>query len=133
MEDKSMDKLSDAYMKIRLERDQLKLAYEADDAVLNEALSGIENQMLEIMNTTNADSISTKGATVIRSVRKRYNPTNWDAVYSLTAKHDAYGLLEKRIHNGNMKDFLEQHPDEYPAGLNVDSRYAVVVRRKSST
>jgi hypothetical protein len=133
MEDKSMDKLSDAYMKIRLERDQLKLAYEADDAVLNEALSGIENQMLEIMNTTNADSISTKGATVIRSVRKRYNPTNWDAVYSMIAKHDAYGLLEKRIHNGNMKDFLEQHPDEYPAGLNVDSRYAVVVRRKSST
>ena len=133
MEDKSMDKLSDAYMKIRLERDQLKLAYEADDAVLNEALSGIENQMLEIMNTTNADSISTKGATVIRSVRKRYNPTNWDAVYSLIAKHDAYGLLEKRIHNGNMKDFLEQHPDEYPAGLNVDSRYAVTVRRKSST
>ena len=133
MEDKSMDKLSDAYMKIRLERDQLKLAYEADDAVLNEALSGIENQMLEIMNTTNADSISTRGATVIRSVRKRYNPSNWDAVYSLIAKHDAYGLLEKRIHNGNMKDFLEQHPDEYPAGLNVDSRYAVVVRRKSST
>ena len=133
MEDKSMDKLSDAYMKIRLERDQLKLAYEVDDAVLNEALSGIENQMLEIMNTTNADSISTKGATVIRSVRKRYNPTNWDAVYSLIAKHDAYGLLEKRIHNGNMKDFLEQHPDEYPAGLNVDSRYAVTVRRKSST
>ena len=133
MEDKSMDKLSDAYMKIRLERDQLKLAYEADDAVLSEALSGIENQMLEIMNTTNADSISTKGATVIRSVRKRYNPTNWDAVYSLIAKHDAYGLLEKRIHNGNMKDFLDQHPDEYPAGLNVDSRYAVTVRRKSST
>jgi hypothetical protein len=32
-----------------------------------------------------------------------------------------------------MKDFLEQHPDEYPAGLNVDSRYAVTVRRKSST
>ena len=133
MEDKSMDKLSDAYMKIRLERDQLKLAYEADDAVLSEALSGVENQMLEIMNTTNADSISTKGATVIRSVRKRYNPTNWDAVYSLIAKHDAYGLLEKRIHNGNMKDFLEQHPDEYPVGLNVDSRYAVTVRRKSST
>jgi hypothetical protein len=133
MEDKSMDKLSDAYIKIRLERDQLKLAYEADDAVLNEALSGIENQMLEIMNTTNADSISTRGATVIRSVRKRYNPSNWDAVYSLIAKHDAYGLLEKRIHNGNMKDFLEQHPDEYPAGLNVDSRYAVTVRRKSST
>lgn len=133
MEDQSMDRLSTAYMALRLERDQLKLAYEADDAVLSEAMTSIENQMLEIMNTTNADSISTRGATVIRSVRKRYNPTNWDAVYKLIAKHEAFGLLEKRIHNGNMKDFLEQHPDEYPAGLNVDSRYAVTVRRKSST
>jgi hypothetical protein len=32
-----------------------------------------------------------------------------------------------------MKQFLEEHPDEYPAGLNVDSRYAVTVRRKTST
>jgi hypothetical protein len=30
-----------------------------------------------------------------------------------------------------MKDFLEEHPDEYPAGMNVDSKYAVTVRRKN--
>jgi hypothetical protein len=69
----------------------------------------------------------------MRRVTQRYNPTNWDAVYKLIERHSAYGLLHKRIHDGNMKDFLDQHPDEYPAGLNVDSRYAVTVRRKSST
>jgi hypothetical protein len=53
-------------------------------------------------------------------------------VYDLIAKHKAFGLLEKRVHNANMRDFLEQHPEEYPAGLNVDSRYTVVVRRKAS-
>ena len=37
MEDQSMDRLSTAYMALRLERDQLKLTYEADDAVLSEA------------------------------------------------------------------------------------------------
>lgn len=133
MEEQSMDKLSASYILLRAEREQLKLVYEADDAVLNEAMAVIENQMLDVMNNTNATSISTDNATIIRTVRKRYNPSNWEAVYKMIAKHDAYGLLEKRIHNGNMKDFLEQHPDEYPAGLNVDSRYAVTVRRKSST
>jgi len=133
MEDQSMDKLSASYILLRAEREQLKLVYEADDAVLNQAMTEIENQMLDVMNSTNATSISTDNATVIRTVRKRYNPSNWEAVYKMIAKHEAFGLLEKRIHNGNMKDFLEQHPDEYPAGLNVDSRYAVVVRRKSST
>ena len=133
MENQSMDKLSASYILLRTEREQLKMVYEADDAVLNEAMTEIENQMLDVMNNTNATSISTDNATIIRTVRKRYNPSNWEAVYKMIAKHDAYGLLEKRIHNGNMKDFLEQHPDEYPAGLNVDSRYAVTVRRKSST
>jgi hypothetical protein len=133
MEDQSMDKLSASYILLRAEREQLKLVYEADDAVLNQAMTEIENQMLDVMNSTNATSISTDNATVIRTVRKRYNPSNWEAVYKMIAKHEAFGLLEKRIHNGNMKDFLEQHPDEYPAGLNVDSRYAVTVRRKSST
>jgi len=133
MEDQSMDKLSASYILLRTEREQLKMVYEADDAVLNEAMTEIENQMLDVMNSTNATSISTDNATVIRTVRKRYNPSNWEAVYKMIAKHEAFGLLEKRIHNGNMKDFLEQHPDEYPAGLNVDSRYAVTVRRKSST
>jgi len=133
MEDQSMDKLSASYILLRTEREQLKMVYEADDAVLNEAMTEIENQMLDVMNSTNATSISTDNATVIRTVRKRYNPSNWEAVYKMISKHEAFGLLEKRIHNGNMKDFLEQHPDEYPAGLNVDSRYAVTVRRKSST
>jgi len=133
MEDQSMDKLSASYILLRAEREQLKLVYEADDAVLNQAMTEIENQMLDVMNSTNATSISTDNATVIRTVRKRYNPSNWEAVYQMISKHEAFGLLEKRIHNGNMKDFLEQHPDEYPAGLNVDSRYAVTVRRKSST
>jgi len=133
MENQSMDKLSASYILLRTEREQLKMVYEADDAVLNEAMTEIENQMLDVMNSTNATSISTDNATIIRTVRKRYNPSNWEAVYKMIAKHEAFGLLEKRIHNGNMKDFLEQHPDEYPAGLNVDSRYAVTVRRKSST
>jgi hypothetical protein len=133
MENQSMDKLSASYILLRTEREQLKMVYEADDAVLNEAMTEIENQMLDVMNSTNATSISTDNATVIRTVRKRYNPSNWEAVYQMISKHEAFGLLEKRIHNGNMKDFLEQHPDEYPAGLNVDSRYAVTVRRKSST
>jgi hypothetical protein len=46
------------------------------------------------------------------------------------AEHDAFELLEKRIHQTNMKQFLEENPDLHPAGLNVDSEYSVTVRRK---
>jgi len=38
--------------------------------------------------------------------------------------------MEKRIHQGNMRLFLEENPDLLPPGLNVDSEYTVTVRRK---
>jgi len=105
--------LSNRYVDIRNEREAKREVFEGEDKVYS-------------------DSMSTEKYTVIKRVTKRYNPTNWDAVYRLVDKYKAYGVLHKRVHDTNMKDFLEQHPDEYPEGLNVDSRYAVTVKRKPS-
>jgi hypothetical protein len=92
----------------------------------------IEGKMLEVLNSANASSISTNNAVIMRKVVSRYNPTNWDAVYEMVARHKAFGVLQKRVHDTNMRQFLEEHPDEYPAGLNVDRSYQVVVRRMST-
>lgn len=133
MEDISVDKLSAAYLKIRDQREALKRKYEEDDAILLGDMNQIEDALLLALREAEADSISTPTATVIRRVSKRYNPTNWDAVYQMIHRHQAYGVLHKRVHDTNMREFLEQNPDEHPAGLNVDSSYAVTVRRKSAT
>jgi len=132
MDDKAMDELSAEYIKIRTEREHLKHNYEAEDAKFEEKMAVIESKMLDVMNSANASSISTTNAVVMRKVTSRYNPTNWDAVYEMIARHKAFGVLHKRVHDTNMKQFLEEHPDEYPAGLNVDRSYQVVVRRKST-
>jgi hypothetical protein len=126
-----MDDLSQQYLRLRQKREILKERFTAEDGELEKGMAEIEAQLLDTLNSINSNSLSTNTAVIMRSVRKRYNPSNWESVYQLIEKHKAYGLLEKRIHNGNMKDFLEEHPDEYPAGLNVDSRYAVTVRRKN--
>jgi hypothetical protein len=126
-----MDELSQQYLRLRQKREVLKERYTTEDGALEKEMAVIEEQLLNTLNDSNSNSMSTNSAVIMRSVRKRYMPTNWDAVYKLIEKHKAFALLEKRIHNGNMKDFLEEHPDEYPAGLNVDSRYAVTVRRKN--
>ena len=126
-----MDDLSVQYIKLRQKREVLSQQFKDADAVLEKDMAAIETQLLDTLNASNSNSMSTNSAVIIRTVRKRYMPTNWATVYELIKKHDAYALLEKRVHNGNMKDFLEEHPDEYPAGMNVDSRYAVTVRRKN--
>ena len=132
MSDNSMDELSAKYIALRTEREHLKHNYEAGDAKFEEQMAEIESKMLEIMNSADASSISTANAVVMRKITSRYNPTNWDAVYEMIARHKAFGLLHKRVHDTNMRQFLDEHPDEYPAGLNVDRSYQVVVRRKST-
>ena len=127
-----LEELSQRYLTLRRDRDILKERYVEQDSVLEKEMAEIENVMIEQLNANNATSMNTKSATILRRVTKRYNPTNWDSVYALIEKHKAYGLLHKRIHDGNMATFLEEHPEEYPAGLNLDSRYAVTVKRKSS-
>jgi Fe2+ or Zn2+ uptake regulation protein len=126
-----LDDLSQQYLKLRQQRELLAEKYKEADRAIEVMMAELENQMLEELNKTNATSINTKSSTILKRVTKRYNPTNWDAVYELVHKYKAYGLLHKRVHDGNMSTFLEEHPDEYPAGLNLDSRYAVTVKRKS--
>ena len=127
-----LEELSQRYLTLRRDRDILKERYVEQDSVLEKEMGEIESAMIDELNASNATSINTKSATILRRVTKRYNPTNWDSVYALIEKHKAYGLLHKRIHDGNMATFLEEHPEEYPAGLNLDSRYAVTVKRKPS-
>lgn len=129
----TVDDLSTEYIRIRTERETLKEKFDGEDKVFAEQLAEIEHKLIQIMLADNTTSMSTARTIIIKRVMKRYNPTNWEAVYRLVDKYKAYGVLHKRIHDTNMKDFLDEHPDEYPEGLNVDSRYAVTVKRKPAS
>ena len=124
-----VDKLAGIYIKIRDARAKLKSDYEAKDIELQEQMDVIEEQLLEACKSIGADSIRTAAGTVIRSVKNRYWTNDWDSMYSFVREHDAFGLLERRIHQTNMKQFIEENPNLLPMGLNTDSRYSIVVRR----
>ena len=124
-----VDKLAGIYIKIRDARAKLKSDYEAKDTELQEQMDVIEEQLLEACKSIGADSIRTAAGTVIRSVKNRYWTNDWDSMYSFVREHDAFGLLERRIHQTNMKQFSEVNPNLLPMGLNTDSRYSIVVRR----
>lgn len=127
----SADKLARVYVKIRDARNTLKREFEEKDAELEEQLDVISQQLLEICKDTGADTLKTGGGTVMRTVRTRYWTSDWEAMYELVANSGELGLLEKRIHQGNMKEFLQENPNLMPKGLNVDNRYDITVRRAS--
>ena len=124
------DKLVKAYIKIRDARKALADEFEKQDAELKESLESIESELLEACKVIGADSIRTPFGTLSRTVKKRYWTNDWHSFYQFVKENDALELLEKRVAQTNMSTFLEENPDLHPPGLNVDSRYSVVVRRK---
>jgi len=129
MEDFTTDKLAEVYIKIRDKRAELKEQYEVQDEGLKAQQELLAEKMLDICRDNNADSIKTPAGTIIRKVDTRYWTTDWDSMYQFIEEHDAFPLLEKRLHQTNMRQFLEENPDLLPAGLQADSKYTVVVRR----
>lgn len=124
-----VEKLVAAYRKLRAAIAEEEEAFEAKVADLKEKLEYVSNELLSVCNEQNADSIRTPAGTVSRRVQSRYWTTDWEQMYSFIEQHNVPFLLEKRIHNGNMKQFLEENPDVLPVGLQVDNKYVVQVRK----
>ena len=76
-----------------------------------------------------ADGLKTPSGTVSRRVISSYWTSDWEQMYAFIQEHNAPHLLEKRIHNGNMKEFLADNPDVTPAGLQAKNRYGISVRK----
>jgi hypothetical protein len=128
----SSDKLAEIYIKIRDKRAELKEQFESQDNELKAQQDMLAEQMLALCQEQNADSIKTPAGTIIRKVDTRYWTTDWDSMYQFIEEHDAFPLLEKRLHQTNLKQFLEENPKLLPAGLQADSKYTVVGRRSKA-
>lgn len=123
------DKLVRAYIKMRDKRSEIKAAYEAEDNDIKEQMEMVESNLLEICKTTGAESIKTAHGTAIRSMSTRYWTGDWGSMHKFIRDHDALDLVERRISQLSMKNFLRENPDLLPPGLNVDNKYTVTVRR----
>jgi len=89
----------------------------------------IETALLDLCKANGQDGGKTSHGTFTRTVKTRYWTNDWGSMYSFIREHDALELMEQRLHQTNMKQFLTEHPGLLPDGLNVDSRYAITVRR----
>jgi hypothetical protein len=128
----STDKLIEAYVRIRDSRTEAKQVFESSDEEFAKQLKVLELELLNICKAQGADSIKTKAGTAIRTIKSKYWTGDWESMYAFIRENDAFLLLEKRLHQTNMRQFLDENPDQKPAGLNIDSEYAVTVRRSKN-
>ena len=88
--------------------------------------------MKDMMKTMGVTSVRTAQGTVVLSVKTRYNTQDWDSFKEFVKQHDAIDLLEKRIAQSNMAQFLEENPGLVPPGLNSYSEFDISVRKPSN-
>lgn len=122
--------LAQAYIAIRDEKDRLQKELDTKIEDLKDQMKVVADALLGICKATGADSIRTEYGTVIKSIKSKYWTNDWNSFYEIVRSNNAFDLLEKRIHQTNMKTFLEENPDAFPKGLNVDQEYTITVRRK---
>ena len=128
----TVDEMVAAYRELRDTIKTKEEEYEAELASLKGSLETIAQGLLDFCNTQNLDSVRTPMGTVSRRVNTRYWTTDWDSTYKFIMEHDAPFLLEKRIHNTNMAQFLEENPDDLPPGMQIDRKYIVQVRKPTN-
>ena len=126
------DRLVAVYRKIRAVIDEKEAAHKEEINDLKEKLDVVGAKLLNICNSQNVDSLRTPQGTVTRRAVTRYWTSDWQSMYQFIKEQDAPYLLEQRIHNGNMRDFLETNPETLPIGLNADTKYAITVRKPTN-
>ena len=117
------------YRKIREAVDRKEEEYKSSVSILKDQLEAVSSAILKTCNEQNMDSIRTSEGTVSRRVAARYWTTDWPSMYKFIKENDSPFLLEQRIHNGNMKQYLEENPDTLPIGLQCDRKYVLHVRK----
>jgi plasmid stability protein len=130
MSESNIPEMVSAYLNLRAARDKLAMEFEAKDSALKKDMTELEQLMLALCTELGVNSLNTPMGTVSRSLKERYTCTDWGNFYDFVRERNTPELLEKRIHQGNMKTLLESSQDEgLPPGVSVMREYGVTVRK----
>lgn len=125
----TIDVLVKAYINLRTAKDDLRRSYELQDKEMQDQMNMIQSEILDFCKNSGLDSLRTKYGTAMRSVKERYWCTDWDSFRNFVKENDAIELFEKRIHQTNMKQFMETNPELLPPGMNIEREYSITIRK----
>ena len=126
-----LDKLAHVYRKIREKIDALTKEYDTQVETLKAQQEEIKFAMKDQMKTMGVKSVQTTYGTVSLVTKTRYSTQDWDSFKRFVIEHEVVDLLEKRIAQTNMANFLEENPTLVPPGLNSNTEFDITVRKPS--
>jgi hypothetical protein len=124
-----LDKLARIYRKIKTEIDSLTQEYDTKLEQLKAQQDELRFAMKDQMKALGVKSVNTAFGTLSMVNKIRYSTQDWDSFKRFMVENDALDLLEKRIAQTNMAQFLEENPGVVPPGLNAFSDFEIRVTK----
>tara|TARA_R110000824_G_scaffold221821_1_gene408978 strand:+ start:533 stop:922 length:390 start_codon:yes stop_codon:yes gene_type:complete len=125
-----VEKLVKTYTKIRDKRSELSSKYKEEEGKLREQQDKVKLALLEYCKKHEVESVRTVSGLFYRTVKQRYWTSDWESMHKFIMDNKLPEFFEKRLNQTHVRQFIEENPDQIPAGLNVDSEYAISVRKK---
>tara|TARA_R110002020_G_scaffold22270_2_gene75144 strand:+ start:323 stop:730 length:408 start_codon:yes stop_codon:yes gene_type:complete len=130
VDEPNAEKLTEVYLKIKAKRAELSASFKEEDDVLVKQLDKVKKALLTYCEEQGLESVRTSAGLFYRSVKTRYWTSDWQSMYEFVLNNEVPEFFDKRLNQANVRQFLEDNPDLVPKGLNVDSEYAIAVRKK---
>jgi hypothetical protein len=124
-----LDKLAKVYIRIRDKVSELTRAYDAEVEALKAQQEQVAHAMKDKLQALGGKAVKTDYGTVSLVTKTRYFAQDWAMMKKFVMENDALDLLEKRVAQTNMAEFLKGHPGVVPPGLNISSSIEVSVRK----
>lgn len=124
-----IDKLVRVYIKIRDKRSELSKKFEEEDSVLKKQLEKVSRALLDYCKENQVESARTSSGTFYRKVQTKYWTNDWESMNKFIIENEVPEFFERRLHQGNVKQFMAENPDKCPPGLNTNSEYTISVKR----
>lgn len=129
MSELDVNRLTQVYLKIKNERSKNKAEFESIDKELVAKQETIKSAMLGYLKDQDIESVKTTSGTFYRSVKSKYWTSDWESMHKFILENQVPEFFSKSLNQTNVKQFLEENPDLFPAGLNIDSEYVLSVRK----
>lgn len=126
----TVDIVVSKYIALRDKRSELKKAYEAEDSKYREAMDKCESWLLAQANALGVDNLAVKGVgTAIKGKSMQVACKDWKVFHNFVKENDQLDMFERRISRANLKQYMEEHGDSVPPGLDVIFEQTITIRR----
>lgn len=117
------------YRKIEGELEAKDAAHKANTVKERRALEQISLGMKQMLIADGVKSMNVPGVAEVKIVDKRvFGCADWDLFMTWMVQHNKPELLQKRIHDGNMQAWIDEHnAQELPPAINVFTEAVIKV------